>query len=597
MRALPAALADGCRFAVVEFVAMQARNGENTRLQEEHEKMSRARITLWISCVLAVALSSCAGTPPPLDSAHLDSVVSASWKWANPDVARWASAVELCTECTSEEVTAINRGYLDLDRRTSSRADLVEAKFLFIQWHERCKRRLLEALAGAASRADVAAVASATSRLAQLGVTLRADEMEKVADVVRVASAAAGDAASVLAAFAKLCASQGSSPRNATYWKRLPAEAAARWRDAAFAGPSLVPAITPSRESRWTIQRILSRPELREYARDDQGRVVYRGITFVPGDVLLVNLANPSEGLFTDFSATDNYSYHAAVYVEIENDGARVPCVYESYEHGTRVVPLCTYLSPSHTICAELLHWSQAPSDAAAALSAAVTAELSREHGFNLWLDTAHDAGGRYITCTTAIGNVLQAAGFPLPDVLSQIDSGAGRNLAELGVRAGSFFSPGDFFAMTGLAPSGFVDNGRWQLYAAAAIGNDWVHRMLSGGSIAPKRDGTYRFYLWGATTIVTKSFPYRALLSVFGFTETNFPAGPPEALALVLRLEEELDAGVLKMEQMLTDSPGIFLDQPGFSIHNLVRDPRIGAMAGRQFAAIARWFPGAAGS
>jgi hypothetical protein len=497
---------------------------------------------------------------------------------------------------------------MELDRRTTSRADLVEAKFTLIQWHQRCKRHLMEVLAQAADRVDVVAAAATTRRIADLDVALTAEEMGKVTDAIRVVStsahAAAGDADSapsgrgaLYSAFAALCGSQGNRPHNTAFWKRLPTEAAARWRDSSAEGPSVVPAIIPSRESTWPFQRILGQPELRDYARDTEGRVVYRRITFVPGDVLLVNLANPSEGLFTNFSVTDNYSYHAAVYVEIENDGTRIPCVYESYEHGTRVVPLCTYLSPSHTMCVEVLHWRQAPSGSASRLSAAVRAELSREHGFNLWLDTAHDAGGRYITCTTAIGNALQAAGFPVPDVLSQIDAGAGRNLATLGVHTDSFLSPGDFFTMEGLAPSGFIDNGRWQLYAAAAIGNDWVHGILSTGSIAPGRDGTYRFYLWGANTILTRSFPFRVLLSVFGFTEGNFPSGPPGVLALVLRLEEVMDAGVLRIERALTGDPGLFLDRPSFSIHNLVRDPRMKALASRQLGAIAKWFPGVAGS
>jgi hypothetical protein len=468
----------------------------------------------------------------------------------------------------------------------------VEAKFALLQWHERARLRLLGAVAAAAGRSDAGVAAAAIRSLAELRVALRGEEMARVADAVRRLEARGPTSATggAVDAFAALCVSQGDRPRNDPLWQGFPPEAAAG-RRAAEEGPAIVPAITPSRESPWTLARILASPGLGDYARDEEGRVVYRGIAFTPGDIFLVNLANPSEGLFTVFAGTPNYSYHAALYVEIESGDRRIPCVYESYEHGTRVVPLCTYLSASHTMCVEVLRWRQRPAQAASRLSAAVTAELGREHGFNLWLDTAHDEAGRYITCTSAMGFVLAAAGFPLPSTATPIDPGAGANLAALGAQTGSFFSPGDFLAMQELEPTGFVDNGRWTLYVAAAIANDWVHEQLSTRPVHPEVDGTYRFYRWGARTVLSRSFPSAVLLSVFGFTERTFPAGPADLLALVLRLEEELDAGVLAIEKTLRERPELFVGPPVFSIHGLVRSDWARGLAAKQLAPVARWF------
>jgi hypothetical protein len=356
-------------------------------------------------------------------------------------------------------------------------------------------------------------------------------------------------------------------------------------------GPSLLPAFQASRESPWTWQRILNEPRLADYTRDSDGHVLYRGCSLQPGDLLLVNLANPSEGIFTFFAAEDNYAYHLALYVEIAWQGRLVPCVYESYEHGTRIVPLNSYLAPGHTWSVEVLRLPDLPQDSGQRLSQAVLAELQRPHAFDLSLSPDAESTGRLITCTSAVGNVLKQAGITLDLQPSRINPVLGANLQLLGARSTSFIVPSDFLRLPGLEPVGFIDNDGLDWYVATALTLSRLRAIFGSGQVQPTRDCSYRFYLWGVEEITNKR-PIMAdlLLGIFQFTAENFPQGDSRLLALALRLEEEIDATVSHLQARLA-SDHTWRQSPDFSIHGLMQDAYWQDQAQRELAGIQAWF------
>lgn len=493
--------------------------------------------------VLSVAVSSCSTVRLVSSSDAQLPGQALAWDWTASDCAALAAAIKACDDYSQTSIEAIYGAYLKLDRRSASGAELTEIKFALMQWQHRGKTYLLSLLKNeAADSLDI------SRRLAALHVTISPEEN-------RILAAAGLDT--------------GRNTR-----------------------PAEVPFIKPSRDSDWGWQRILATKTLADYPRDEQGRVVYAGCTFVPGDVLLVNLANPSEGVFTAFTNEENYAYHAAMYLEIEKDGLRFPCVYESFEHGTRIVPLATYLSPSHSLFVEVLRWQDLTPNAAL-LGKMVLEELGKEHGFNLSMEDGDISRIRsYVTCTTTFTPFLAAAGCPLPASRTPIAPGALPNMQAAGIKVGEFLTPRDFMLMRELAPAGIVSNDRLGLYASSTMAISQVRTAFSSGLWNPEKEPDFQLYLDAVGSVRNKTFLVGPLLLwIFGFNDITFPDGPKAALAAILCLEEIVDKAVEDLEKVLAASPEI-LDQPAlFSIHALGAEPRIAGMLDKGLTKVKAWF------
>ncbi|TFG59281.1 MAG: hypothetical protein E4H36_14105 [Spirochaetales bacterium] len=287
----------------------------------------------------------------------------------------------------------------------------------------------------------------------------------------------------------------------------------------------------------------------------------------MPGDILLVNLIDESDGLFTNFTAEANYSYHSALYLEIEYEGKFFPVIYEAYEKGARIVPLITFVQPSYTGFIEILRWKNQDSVNRSVLSQAVLAYLELPHCFNLTLNDEVQGKSNYITCTTTFTRIIEKAGLPVPVHLSEISDPVLKNMESLKLFGKPFLTPTDFLYFAELKPTGIIDNGQFPLILAASLINNEYNMWLSHYSLNPTADPDYRFYLRAARAIIEGRGAL--LLKLFGYTEETFPYGTPETLAFILRLEEELEISVSIMRRYIESFPEIYISQESFSLQS----------------------------
>ncbi len=516
-------------------------------------------------CACLLALLSCAGLPdiphslPQQQGADIfvraDShATSPSGSEAELLMAEMAAAADLPLPLLPDAIRTIRQGYLDVNRRISSRGELVDMKFALLSLEEAVIRRAIAAIAG---DGDPAVNNSAIQVLTAADAFMTREELSVLQAAESEGNASLAD---VLADQAIL---------------------------------DFAPRIPPSRESRWDWQRIQARPELTigNYPKDSQGRVLLRGAALESGDILMVHLKNPSEGLFTAFAEEPNYSYHAAMYIELAGELGVYPLILESYEMGLRVVPAASYFRGDHTAFIEVLRW---PDDGAGGttggrstrLAEAVARNLGQSWGFNITLNDDISLTENYISCVTTLTLPLGEAGYPLPGTLTGISAAAVANFARVGTEARPFITPSDFLTMDELSPVAIINNRGLELLIAASLANNDLNTRFERRVLAPD-DGMWRLYRSAVRGVQNRRFLVEpVILGIFGYSRETFPLGTPDILALVLRLEEEIDKAVLDMEEHLMENrdllyAGRVIRMSAVLLNPVFRDVSAAAMTG----------------
>ena len=496
----------------------------------------------------------------------------------SPSARQIKSMVLKSTTWSAEQIDRINNAVIQLERNKLNRSDLLELRVGLSQWRLRGRQHLCKI---ALATQEPALFQSALESLIALAAVLPQETLSGLANQANRFSKR--EHTQLLQ---RLTSLQGD-PKKAVVLSTLAIKASAT-----DLMPNFVPEIKASRASDWTTERILSTPALSRYQRDQQGHVIFRGLHLAPGDLLLVNLANPSEGLFTSFTKTTNYASHLALYVELRNGNHLYPCVFESYEHGIRIVPLITYFNPSHTHFVEIYRFRSQPKNATLKLDKAVISALAKPHGFNIHIDEAKSQNGKYITCTTAITRILLQAGFAIPTQSTPIAPFVQSNLERLGIYARQFLTPSDFMHMPQLQVLGWIDNQHWQLKLSSFLAVSLFNQAISTRILEPRHDGAYMIYRFGSKNILQDTFVLGGLLRwFFGFTPDNFPAGPADGLAFVLRVEEEMDAAVLAIAEDFANNADFYLEQNWFSIHATFANTQVKRLVANHFSAIETWF------
>jgi hypothetical protein len=534
----------------------------------------------------AVTLIAC-GTTPPYDSRV--SGVPVAYVYTHPQAQEFAhglrDVLSAPDHITADSVTEVFDGFVELPRNEISRSDLFELKYAYEQWRHAVSSLTMEALVHAESPIEAEEL---MKLLLSIPLAIGVDDVRSIQATCQRWSDS-DKYPILLNGFAELVLHQGDSRRTEHVLTTI--------EDGEFEVPSEIDGpdkrirIPPSYKSRWPFERWSQLPDFAQYRRVD-GNVVYRGIEFRPGDVLIINLQNPSEGVFTLALDGRNYSPHMGMYVDIETDQGHFPAVYEIHQVGARVVPLHLFLSDSISSYVEVFRHSASQPEWGRELSTSVKEILAEDQGFNLFADEEHRDGNHYLTCTTAIEYLVERAGLGASDFeASSVSQTTLAHLHALGFRSPAYLSPTDVLQSEQLALVGIIDNGDYVDNIARQLVNERFSQRLASSPLKLDNGG-YLFFRW-ASGLVLKNTPVLAplLRSVFGYSKENFPMGTKELLAFMELVQIDINKSVENLTPYVFEALADYPTQASFSIHAMIEDPEMTRLIDAAMAPTGRWF------
>ncbi len=251
-------------------------------------------------------------------------------------------------------------------------------------------------------------------------------------------------------------------------------------------GPSPMASIRPSRGSSrldpvgWLVQPAMG--DL-EFVDGNPDHIRVRGIELRSGDIGIVELEHPGDGIFDSFLQTPGVAPHAMLFVSrrIKIAGQSQPLIQPSlleiYEGGWRTVPVTTGLGPRFSWYSQWVRPTGLPDDIGRRLSEQLETMESIAFDFQ---SRKIPEGGSFpsswgspsASCTNLIRIPMERAGVSLPYPTTEIHAGAIRNLELLGLPGiGPIHTPTNLLNDSGFDPVGVVDNGFPELgYAQAMV-------------------------------------------------------------------------------------------------------------------------------
>ena len=255
-------------------------------------------------------------------------------------------------------------------------------------------------------------------------------------------------------------------------------------------GPSLIAKFRPSRKSgKFDHSQWLLQPEMSDldFVDGDPDRVRIRGIEFRSGDIGIVELNHPGDGLLESFLEQPGLAPHAMLYVTRRVKAPKsgellyLPSVLEIYEGGWRSVPITTALHPEFSWYSE---WVRPKIDGQALgqnlgelLSEAI--DTMEVFSFDFQARRAptggyysRELGGACASCTNLIRVPFERAGInSLPYPVTPLVPNAASNLAILGIPdIPGIHTPTNILNDSGFEKIGVVDNGFPELGYAQAL-------------------------------------------------------------------------------------------------------------------------------
>lgn len=250
-------------------------------------------------------------------------------------------------------------------------------------------------------------------------------------------------------------------------------------------GPRPMPSIRPSRgSSRLDPVGWLQQPEMGEleFVDGDPDHIRVRGIELRSGDIGIVELDHPGDGIFDSFLDTPGLAPHAMLFVSrrIKVTGQSKPLIQPSlleiYEGGWRTVPVTTGLGPRFSWYSQWVRPPGLPDDIGVRLSKQLDTMESVAFDFQSRKipcggQFSSDWGQPSASCTNLIRIPLERAGVSLPYPSTEIHPGAIENLNLLGLPGiGPIHTPTNLLNDSGFTHVGMVDNGFPELAYAQAM-------------------------------------------------------------------------------------------------------------------------------
>ncbi len=534
----------------------------------------------------ALALVACATTPanntPIID-------ISEEYSYTHPKAQvfaeRLVDVLSAPGAITSNLVTEVTHGFAMLPRSEMTRADLFEIKYAYEHWRHAVSLLTVERL----SNAENPSVAEQMlTSLSSIPVAVGEDELLSILSICRRWSDSV-EYPKLMDRYVELLLLQGDSRKTKRVLRGM--DEAGLAIPPEMDGPDKWIRIRPSYKSAWPFERWSRFSAFTQYRRGESG-VLYRGIEFRPGDVLIINLQNPSEGVFTLALDGPNYSPHMGMYIDIETDQGSFPAVYEIHSFGVRVVPLHVFLSDTVSSYVEVFRHRDAVPEWKQTLSTSAKEIIKEDQGFNLFADEEHSDGNHYLTCTTAIEYLVARSGFgpSYPDA-STVSTATREHLYPLGFRTAGYLSPTDILQWEQLELVGIIDNGFYVDNITRQLVNERFSERLAS---TPLRldNGGYLFFRW-AIELVLENTPILAplLRSAFGFSKENFPMGTKELLAFMELIQMDISKSVENLRPFVAKVLADYPTHSSFSIHALIEAPEVRRQTDVAMAPIDRWF------
>ncbi|TWU59271.1 hypothetical protein Poly51_20580 [Rubripirellula tenax] len=250
-------------------------------------------------------------------------------------------------------------------------------------------------------------------------------------------------------------------------------------------GPDPLSSMRPSRgSSRLDPVHWLSEPKMGrvQFVDGNPDHVRIRGIELRSGDIGVVELDHPGDGIFDSFLETPGVAPHAMLYVSRrvhcpgESEPLIQPSLLEIYEGGWRTVPLTTGLGPKFSWFSNWVRPSRLPDDVGQKLSNELNTIETLAFDFQ---SRRIPAGGQFpadwgqpcASCTNLIRIPFERIGIELPYPTTEISPGAVRNLDLIGLPGiGPIHTPTNILHDSRFTHVGIVDNGFPELAYAQAM-------------------------------------------------------------------------------------------------------------------------------
>ena len=311
----------------------------------------------------------------------------------------------------------------------------------------------------------------------------------------------------------------------------------------ALSGPGINLNIVANRSSHWTFAKWRQEKRFSRY-RFEQGGVRYRGMLFLPGDVLLANVNLDGNGIYTSLSDPKSFSSHSAFFAALEHDGQRFPVVVETYEKGVRPVPLNVFLGPQFSSYVEIYRHNDFTPAHANKINQTAMEFMRNVRGYNF---DSEDQDTTYMSCT-AVGRFLhQQSGLKPAQTKSRIGHpNIQANLRKLDYTFFDFFAPVDFLLNDCFHYAGYVDNNQIDRLLARELIDRTFRQQFMERTLEPKQfPFPYSLNRWGIGQIRKQSVIGKLIGLAEGFDDQNLPKGPDSLMAVIKLVEKQIGKAI----------------------------------------------------
>jgi len=332
-----------------------------------------------------------------------------------------------------------------------------------------------------------------------------------------------------------------------------------------LAGPAARLPIIANTPSKCTYDKWSEMIEFSDYFYKGEG-IVYRGINFLPGDVILCNVNRDGNGIYTFLSEPKGYAYHVGVFAVISKGERKIPAVIEAYKLGVRAVPLSTFLSAQFNSYIEVFRQREVPVGFYEKLNRHAAQIEKATKGYNF--DT-EDADRSYLACTTVANHLFQLAGARQISTKSHYTTHPQvlRSMRTVGIELHEFFSPSDFVVDAAMKYIGSIDNNHLYKNLSRELTERFFFKLLTYSEIQISQlpfvvtVGKFSVNQIRAGTVLGKLIGFFA-----GFTQENLPKGPTTLLSVIEVYEKMMKYCARtvcpKLEMLMDDRKPVDVDQ-----------------------------------
>ena len=429
-------------------------------------------------------------------------------------------------------VLSVKKAYRDLERSQNSRREMVETKFMLQKWRQDIAEFLHENLI---TRSGTCTEVHLDS-LRNLEFHLQDDYLKSIAAAVERST----PSDSLQKAFQELLVQQ-----NRVHLFQAPVQAQT---PKPIAGPRLRLPIRPILPSKWPHQRWLKNSEFSRYTFHGE-EVHYRGLKFLPGDLLITNMNLDSAGVYTLPCEPESFGAHIGIYVLLKRGDQVFPTVLEIFRTGLRALPLSAYLD--HEFCAYVEVYRPKNTDPTIRerLNQAAEPLIDEIEGYQYYTDqgsTTHanctDIASRLYE-TAGLGSFEMKTSYTHPIILE--------NMGRLGFHCRKVLSPIDFITTGELTLEGVVDNGHFNRELPRYMAGQTMIQIFRNSPLEIRSlHSFFHLEVWAIKHIQRGNLLGKIIAFFNGFTVRNFPKGPPSLISFVEYLHRELSRLTSRLEK-----------------------------------------------